>query len=69
MIAGQRLAHSPAAQMEAAPWLRSPARRRGQIHLLGGSRAVSADLTGGNVEGFLAEHVARKDVGDAENGD
>lgn len=69
MIARQRLAHSPAAQMEAPPWLRSPARRGAHIHLLRGSGAVSADLTGGDVEGFLAEQIAREDVGDAQDGD
>lgn len=69
MIARQRLAHTPVARVKAPSWLRSPARRRTHIHLLRCGGPVSANLTGGDVEGFLAEHVAREDVGDAEDGD
>lgn len=67
MIARQSLAHGSTAQMEAPPWLGSYTRRRADVHLLRSGRAMGADLTGGDVERFLAEHVAREDVDDAED--
>ncbi len=69
MVARQRLAHTPVTQVKAPSWLRSPARRRTHVHLLRCGGTVSANLSGCDVEGFLAEHVAREDVGDAKDGD
>lgn len=57
-----------AAEVEGAPgvWARG---RGADVDLLRGDGAVVADLPGGDAEGFLAEGVVGKDVGDAEDDD
>ncbi len=47
--------------MERAPWA-GPGCRRRDVHLLGRSRAMGADLTSSDVEVLVAEHVSSEEV-------